>query len=170
MRDVHATIGPPGRLAAMLMSPSDPPVVYTLIALLAAIGLASRRWEIAAVAVVAPGLATAVTDFVLKPLFDRRYTGNLSYPSGHTVAAVAVLTVGVLTVASVRGRILALVVWLAVTASVATGLVGMDYHYPTDTLGGLAVAVGTVLPCAVLADVVVARSRRRVQVSAAAQR
>jgi membrane-associated phospholipid phosphatase len=39
----------------------------------------------------------------------------------------------------------------------AIGLVGMDYHYFTDTVGGFLVALGVTLPLTVLTDRLSAR-------------
>jgi hypothetical protein len=54
------------------------------------------------------------------------------------------------------------VVACAVTALVAAGVVGLRWHYFTDTVGGVALGTGTVLTLAFLIDLVpgVMRSRR----------
>jgi membrane-associated phospholipid phosphatase len=107
-----------------------------------------------------------LVESVAKPLFDRRMDGDLSYPSGHTAVAVSLLTVAALYLAAGRARPVQWIVlglWLSLTTSVAVGLVAMDYHYPTDTLGGVCLAVGIVLPSAVLADLLASvRQRGRI--------
>lgn len=149
----HATIGRP--LAEVLVSPTNPPVVYSLIAILVVVALVQRRWGAAMLAIGAPVVAVGLTEVVLKPAFDRRYYGHLSYPSGHTVGTVSALTVALLLVLAstpLLVRVLAWLVWLALIAALTTGLVAMNYHYPTDALGGLCLALGVVLPGAILAD------------------
>jgi membrane-associated phospholipid phosphatase len=156
---LHLAIG--HRLAEVLVSPTDPPVMYALIGVLVVIALFRRRWSVAILAVAGPAVAVLITENLLKPLFDRRYHGYLSYPSGHTVGAVAALTVALLTVlptaTSALTRTLAWLAWAGLIVALTTGLVAMDYHYPTDALGGIGLALGVVLPGAVLADLLSGR-------------
>jgi undecaprenyl-diphosphatase len=151
---VHLAVG--GPLAEVLVSPTDPPLMYTLVAVLVLIALLRRRWSVAVLAVAGPAVAVLITENLLKPLFDRRYHGYLSYPSGHTVGAVAALTVALLmvlpTATTTLTRTLAWLVWALLIVTLTTGLVAMNYHYPTDALGGFSLALGVVLPGAVLAD------------------
>jgi undecaprenyl-diphosphatase len=91
----------------------------------------------------------------LKPLINRRINDSLSFPSGHTTAAVSVaVVIAVALLGPSRPRwpgalryALAAVALLG-AAAVATALVGSGYHYSTDTLGGFCVAVGVVLTAA----------------------
>jgi undecaprenyl-diphosphatase len=95
---------------------------------------------------------------------NRRLNGYLGYPSGHTVSTASAWTVAMLGSAAgarIGRRVLALLAWVLVTGAVMMGLVGMDYHYPTDAVGGLCVALGVVLPGAALTDVLAARRTRR---------
>jgi len=153
-------VTPPTVATKVLGTFSSPVITYAVI--VATIGFAvwRRRWEVAGLAVLAPGLCVLLTE-LFKPLVDRRHSGYLSYPSGHTVSSVAAYTVAVLagTAAWTAGRrLLAWVVWLLVAVCVMTGLVAMNYHYPTDTFGALGIALGVTLPGALLADRL---SRRR---------
>lgn len=152
---VHATVGNRSGLAALLLGPTDTPVITAAVLALAITALARRRWDVALLAVAAPAIGVGAAELVLKPLFGRRLHGGLSYPSGHAVAAVAVYTVAALALASTATRRWQGVVaasWGLLTVTVMTGLVGMDCHYPTDTVGGVCVAVGVVLPCALVTD------------------
>lgn len=165
MARLHAVVGNKGRVAELLVWPSSPPVVYAVMAATVVFALWMRRWELAALAVLGPALAVALVELVGKPLVDRHLSGYLSYPSGHTVSTVSVLTVamlGLVTGTRIVLRVLALLIWLVVTGAVMVGLVAMNYHYPTDTLGGLGLALGIVLPLAILTDVAaIRRSRSR---------
>lgn len=157
---VRSAVGDRSAAADALTWTSSPPVVYALIAATAVAGLARRQREFAALAVASPALAVALVELAGKPLVDRHLAHYLCYPSGHAVSAVSALTVAVLGFAAgacPKRRLLALAVWGAGTCAVALGLVAMNYHYPTDVLGGVGVALGTALPSAVLADVAAKR-------------
>jgi membrane-associated phospholipid phosphatase len=156
-------VTPPTIATRILGALSNPVLVYAVIAALVAYGLWRRRWEVAALAVAAPGVCVLVTE-LSKPLFNRLHAGYLTYPSGHMASSAAAFTVAALVIttgwAGRRWR-LAWAVWLVVVVCTAAGLVAMNYHYPSDTIGGLCLALGTVAPGAVLADVVSARRDER---------
>lgn len=155
IHEVHATVGNRSWLAAVLLGPTDTPVILAAALVLVIAAVVRRRWNVALLAVATPAIGVGAAELVLKPLFGRRLHGGLSYPSGHAVAAVAVYTVAVLAVITAVARPwrhVALVGWGVLTVVVMTGLVGMDCHYPTDAIGGVCVGVGVVLPCVLGAD------------------
>jgi membrane-associated phospholipid phosphatase len=159
---VHATVGNGNGLAAFLLVPTDTVVIAGAVAVLIAAALIRRRWDVALLGAATPTICVMLTELALKPLFGRRLYGLLSYPSGHAVAAIAVYTVTMLALASATSRLwryIAAAGWIVLVAVVVTGLVGMNCHYPTDAVGGVCVAVGVVLPCAVGTDAF--RRRRR---------
>lgn len=108
-------------------------------------------------AAAAPLAAMATTSLVLKPVVDRTRSGELAFPSGHTTAitsmacAVAVL---VLSSPDVRRawRYSVLGAAALLSLGVAVSMTGRGYHYPSDTVGGLAVGVGVVLAVALVLD------------------
>lgn len=160
----YRLIGERSTLAMVLVSPSDAITVYLLIALVLGYGLLVRRWDVVILAAIGPALAIALGELIGKPLFDRTFPrGGLSYPSGHTVSAVAALTVALLVVLGLlrgpRRRWVAGLVWLLLVLTLMTGLVAMRYHYLTDTFGGVGLALGVVLPVAVLISRWTDRSR-----------
>ncbi|HEY4454355.1 MAG TPA: phosphatase PAP2 family protein [Pseudonocardiaceae bacterium] len=159
---VHAAVGNGAGLAVFLLVPTDTDVIGAAMALLAGVALCRRRWDIALLAVATPVACVAITELALKPLFARRLYGLFSYPSGHAVASIAVYTVAILAFASAASKLrrcFAIVGWIVLVAVVITGLVGMNCHYPTDAVGGVCVAVGVVLPCAILTDALHRRRR-----------
>ena len=161
---VHATVGNGEGLAAFLLLPTDTDVIACAVAVLVAVALCRRRWDVVLLAVATPSVCVAMTEFALKPLFGRRLYGLLSYPSGHAVASIAVYTVAILAFASAASRLrrwFAIAGWLVLAAVVVTGLVGMNCHYPTDAVGGVCVAVGVVLPCAIATDALRRGGRHR---------
>lgn len=102
----------------------------------------------AAVCLVAPAVALAITEYVMKPLVGRPVpTGDvhgLAYPSGHMAATAAVVAAAALAVPPCW-RKLAFVIGTGVDVSVAICLILLRYHYATDVLGGAAVAIGATL-------------------------
>ena len=127
-----------------------------------------RRPNGVVLAVTAVPVTAFLDDTVLKHLVDRTHLGQLSFPSGHTASAMTLATVlGVLLHDPARraatrvARAALVVVACAVTALVAVGVIGLRWHYFTDTVGGVALGTGTVLALAFLIDLVprVMRSR-----------
>jgi membrane-associated phospholipid phosphatase len=131
-----ADLGNPTQFVVMIVA-----LVATLIAL--------RRWRLALLGLTAPPLAAGLTELVLKPAFDRRFAGALAFPSAHSTAVFAVAFVVVLAVADLRVprfvAVAASVLALGVAIAVAAALVITGRHYATDTVGGAAVALATVL-------------------------
>jgi len=139
-----------GELAWLLVTPSEPPVLLPVGALVVAVCLAQRRWRGAVLVAVAPLLAVALNTWALKPAFDRMSERHLVYPSGHTVSIVAVCVVVVLLARPGVARWVAAVVGGLASLGVGIGLVVLGFHYPTDVLGGAAFAL-TVVPLVALA-------------------
>jgi membrane-associated phospholipid phosphatase len=164
-----AVIGPtvPTRILGTF---SNTFLIYGVVAVVAAYALWRRRWAAAGLAVLAPAVCALVTE-VSKPWFDRYHDGYLAYPSGHMATSAAALTVGVLVLRRRRPAwapwaLWALwatlwALWAVVIGATAAGLVALNYHYPSDTAGGLLLAWGVVLPGAVLADRFTRPGRRR---------
>lgn len=104
-------------------------------------------------------VAVGLDERVFKPFFGRTYLGFLSYPSGHTTAVFALAaTVTVLLLVTpqpARRRGLRMVVVAAsclVGGAVAAAVIGLRWHYFTDTVAGAAVGIGTVCAVALLLD------------------
>jgi membrane-associated phospholipid phosphatase len=106
----------------------------------------------------------------------RRHLGQLSFPGGHAASAMTLATVlGVLlhdparpTAARVA-RAALVVVACAVTALMAIGVIGLRWHYFTNTVGGVALGTGTVLSLALLIDLVPGPGARAARNSGAFQ-
>jgi membrane-associated phospholipid phosphatase len=119
-------------------------------------------------AVTAVPVTAFLDDRILKHLVDRTHSGQLSFPSGHAASAMTLATVlGVLlhyparrTSTRLAGAAL-VILTCAVTALVAIGVVGLRWHYFTDTVGGVALGTGTVLTLAFLIDLVPGMLRPR---------
>jgi hypothetical protein len=119
----------------------------------------SRRLAGVVLALTAVFIATRLDDALLKTLFGRTYLGALSYPSGHTSSVVALCCAYVVLfvlpaggAASSRWRRAGLVILLLLVVSTVLGVIGLRWHYFTDTVAGAAVAVATVCALCLLLD------------------
>ena len=142
------------------------PAVAFSAAIIGACLLAGRR-NGAVLAAVAVPAAAGLTDGLFKHLVDRTYLGVLSYPSGHTASVFAlVATVAVLllpapqltateTLRPLRGLLTGLACGVGIV--VAIGVMGLRWHYFTDTVADAAVGIGTVCGLAFLLDLPLAR-------------
>lgn len=143
----------PGAVLRVLVLPAEPGVLLGLGGVIVAISLLRRRFTAVLLAVAGPGIAVALNTFVLKPVFARRFTDYLAYPSGHTVSLVAVLTVLVLLCGTTRRALLCgVAVALVATCCAAVALVGLGYHYITDVFGGIGFAIAVVIALALVLD------------------
>jgi membrane-associated phospholipid phosphatase len=135
---------------------ADLPVVLGALAAILVIGLMRGRREVAWLAVLGPSLAMVLTELLFKPLVHRTSGDYLAFPSGHTTGIVSVAAVlGVILLGArlhAGLRAVLVVPLVAAVVLVATALVGLDYHYFTDTVGGFCVGVGSVITVAVLLD------------------
>ncbi|GAA3432436.1 hypothetical protein GCM10018954_020390 [Kutzneria kofuensis] len=153
-----------------LLHVADLQVVATVLAVVAVTAVLRARPDIAALAAIGPLVAIGLTELVLKPLVRRRYTGWLSYPSGHTVGMLSTCTVLGVILLGAGGLTLALrvamgVLLLAASVIVVLALIVDGFHYFTDTVAGTGLAVGIVLLVAMAVDTVtglVARPPARV--------
>lgn len=156
-----------GRFPALLRWLPDlgtlvPATVMTAALVLAC--LATRRWTGAALAALAVPAATALTEYVLKPVVGRTLGPSLTFPSGHATfmfalagaCAVLLLQPPRRRVPGVARLLLALMAML-LAAGVAAAMVAIGAHYFTDAVAGAAVGTGTVLACALILDQVTAR-------------
>ncbi|HEX3493537.1 MAG TPA: phosphatase PAP2 family protein [Streptosporangiaceae bacterium] len=140
----------------------------TVICVVLVLGcLALRRPRGAVLITVAVPVAIVITEYLLKPLFARKLGDWLVFPSGHetVVSAMAFALILVLT-GPARPALPAALRWLlaavalAATIALAPALITAHYHYFTDTIGGAAIGLGTVLATALTLDAVLARLAR----------
>ncbi len=155
-------------LALWLAAPgSTIPAVLLSVAVVAACLLAGRL-NGAVLAAAAVPAAVGLDEGILKPLVHRTYRGSLAYPSGHTTAVFALAaTVTVLLLAPPQpGRAKAL--RLSIPAAtcvlggvVAAAVIGLRWHYFTDTVAGAGVGIGTVCGIALILDLPAVRQPMR---------
>ena len=159
-----------GGRGTLLLWLAEPGGVIPAIAVSAAIAigcLIARRPNGAVLAVAAVPVATGLDDALLKHLFHRTYLGQLTFPSGHTTSATALTaTLAVLLLippqpaGTRKARVALIAAACVITAIVAAAVIGLRFHYFTDTVAGAAVGVGTVCALALLIDLAPAVTRR----------
>lgn len=159
---VVAALGAHPLLLDVLVWPGEP-VPFTAIAAAVALACVLRRWfEGAALVAISVPLATAVTEVVLKPLIGGTSWGN-PFPSGHVTSAFALGTAITVLLARVpRGLrlVLAFAAFL-LAGAVAIGVIGARMHHFSDTIGGAAAGIGTVLLTAFVLDLLLTTGRRQ---------
>jgi len=118
----------------------------TLVAgsILAALVVVLRDYWRALACLVAPTVAVVLAEYVLKPWIARRYAEVLTFPSGSVTAVAAVAAAWVLAV-PLRLRFLVVVIGAFVIGLECVAVVALQWHYPTDALGGALFGVGFVL-------------------------
>jgi membrane-associated phospholipid phosphatase len=138
---VHTSFDAHPAVLRILVTPSDAYVIVPVM-LLGVLWYAWRRdWWRAGFLLVAPELVVTLNTFALKYVWHRHFHHYLAYPSGHTVQFVAIATGFVLVAATARVRAAELVVAAVLLAAIAIGMIGFGYHYPTDIVGGTAIAI-----------------------------
>jgi membrane-associated phospholipid phosphatase len=156
--------GHPG-LAVRLASPGSLIPSAVLSAAIVIVCLLTGRLNGAVLAALAVPVAVGLVESLLKPLFHRTYLGNLVYPSGHTTAMFAVAaTVTVLLLVPpqpAKAKVLRIAIPAAayvLGCVVAVAVIGLRWHYFTDTVAGAAVGIGTVCGLALILDLPIVRS------------
>ncbi len=119
--------------------------VVMMAAALSLVALAWRDRVGAVLAIVAPGLTGALTEYVLKPLVNTpSLVGERAFPSGHAGGIVAVSVVAVVIVYRRWGAVAGLVLTpltIVPVIVVSHALLRLKFHYPTDVVGGALLAL-----------------------------
>jgi undecaprenyl-diphosphatase len=131
-------------------------------------------WRAVVLASAGPLAAALLAELALKPLVERRFHGDLAFPSGHAtgVTAVAAAAVVIVVAGRVGGRKTQFGTSLVATAAVVavgTSLVALDEHYATDVVGGVLLAAATVCALALALDRCPDRHRGDVRATAPPQ-
>jgi membrane-associated phospholipid phosphatase len=161
---VVAALGGHPLLLAVLVWPGEPVPFIVMAAALALACVLRRRYQGAALVAISVPLATAVTELVLKPLIGATSWGN-PFPSGHVTNVVALATALTVLLARVPRRlrlVLACTAFL-MAGAVALGVIGAQMHHFSDTVGGAAVGIGTVLLTALILELLFSTRRRQLR-------
>ena len=161
---VISGIGGHYRLLPWLAAPGTTVPAAALSGAILIACLLAGRLNGAVLAAAAVPVSTSLDEGLLKPLIHRTYLGGLSYPSGHTTTMFALAaTITVLLVIPpqpARTRVPRLLLTAAayvLAAVVVTAVIGLRWHYFTDTVAGAAVGIGTVCGLALILDLPVVR-------------
>jgi undecaprenyl-diphosphatase len=134
------------------------PAGLVSLIMVAACLLTGRRGGAVLAATAVPATA-ALNDAVIKPLVHRTVLGHPAYPSGHVASILAVTaTLAVLLALPPQRpvaravRLLILMAAGVLACGVAVAVIGLRWHYFTDTVGGAAVGTGTVCALALILD------------------
>lgn len=151
-------------LGLWLVAPGSPLPAAVLSAAIAVACLLAGRLNGAVLAAAAVPVANGLVEGLLKPLVHRTYLGTVAYPSGHTTAIVTLAaTVTVLLLVPPRParagalRVLVPAVAWAAVVVVAVALIGLSWHYFTDTVAGAAVGISAVCGLSLVLDLPPAR-------------
>ena len=129
--------------ATLITQICNPEPFVILGAVIVLVALVRRRPRVA-LAVVAILLCANLTTELLKPLLPARLLPGLSHavrswPSGHATAAMSLALCAVL-VAPRRLRPVAAVVGAGFAVAVSYSILTLEWHWPSDVLGGFLVA------------------------------
>jgi membrane-associated phospholipid phosphatase len=127
-----------------------PASVLTVVLAASCLLSTPRRLNGAVLGATAIPVTALLCDEVFKPIFHRTYLGDLSYPSGHTATMFALATA--VTILAFRPRAAWRVITFGAACVVAIGVIGVRWHYFTDTMAGAALGSGTVCGLALLLD------------------
>src|SRR5438552_14240852 len=150
-----------GGLALWLAYPGTTVPAVVLSVVIAVACLLTGRIRGALLAIAAVPVAVGLCEVLIKPLVHRTYIGQVVYPSGHTATIFALAaTITVLLLASPWSavarplRLLILAVAYLAAVAVVVGVIGVRFHYVTDTVAGAAVGTGTVCGLALVLDLI----------------
>lgn len=140
-------------------------VILVALVALAVVGFVRRALFRVAVYAALGGAALFANEYVVKPLVQRSYVGELSFPSGNVTAVCATalaVWLALYPLVGRRTRRLVLVVGVVWTLAMALAVVGAQWHTPVDDLGSLLLCLGVVVGGAAAYEHVAAlwRSRR----------
>jgi len=111
---------------------------------LAAAVVAGRDRRRALACAVAPALAVLLTEYLVKPVIARRYLGALAFPSGTTTAIASLATAWAIAVPP-RLRPPVVAVGAVLVGLACAAVTALQWHLPTDALGGALFGAGVVL-------------------------
>jgi membrane-associated phospholipid phosphatase len=123
------------------------PAVVVVLVVCFALGLAKRAFlRIALYAGLAVG-AILISEHIAKPLVQRTYFSELTFPSGSVTAASATavaMWLALFPLLERRARIASLILGLAWILLMSSAVVGGLWHTPLDVVGSLLLSVGII--------------------------
>lgn len=120
-------------------------VSFLVVGSILAALMAVRRDRLRALAcLVGPGLSVVLVEWLLKPVIARRFATVLTFPSGTTTVVASVATAWALAVPRQFAPV-AVVIGAFLVGLECIAVIALQWHLPTDALGGVVVGAGVVL-------------------------
>lgn len=162
---VFSWLGAPSTTAswAQLSEFLGTPLIVAALLMSAALGVARRGLVRVIVFAAIAGAAFLVSEHVAKPLVQRSYYGELTFPSGSVTAVSATALAMWLALHPLlgrKGRVVLSVLGGAWTLLTALAVVGALWHTPLDDLGSLLLSAGIVASGAGILEYVANRKAR----------
>jgi hypothetical protein len=123
------------------------PAIAAVVGVSFVLGLAKRAFLRVALYLAFAAGALLVSDQVVKPLVQRTYYGELTFPSGNVTAVSATALAMWLALGPLLGRRIrfaTLVCGVAWTVLMSLAVVGAQWHTPLDAIGSILLSVGIV--------------------------
>ncbi len=130
-------------LAELLTAPA---VFAAMIAALVVGRLKQATWRVVLYAVLAV-TALLISEHVAKPLVQRTYYGELTFPSGSVTAVSATVLAICFALGprlGVRARNVVLAIGVAWIVLISLAVIGAHWHTPLDVVGSILLSVGIV--------------------------
>ena len=146
---ILAWLGPPSavRSWADLVELLGAPAVGAVLFASFALGVVRRAYFRVAVYTVFAAAALLISEHVAKPLVQRTYNAELTFPSGHVTAVSATalsMWLALYPLLGKRARGVTLVLGVAWTLLMSLAVVGALWHTPLDAVGSILLSVGIV--------------------------
>lgn len=146
---VFSWLGAPTTTAtwAVLSERLASPVIAAVLVVTVAVGIARRALLRVAVYAALAALAFLLSEHVAKPLIERSYNGELTFPSGSITAVTATAlgaSLALYPLLGKRARVATFVIGAAWIFLTAAAVVGGQWHTPLDVLGSILLSVGIV--------------------------
>jgi hypothetical protein len=151
---VLAWLGPPSAVGswADLAKLIAAPVVGAVLLVSFAFGLVRRAFLRVAVYTALGAAALLISEHVAKPLVQRTYYGELTFPSGSVTAVAATalaMWLALYPLIGRRARNIMLALGVAWTLATSMTVVAAHWHTPLDAVGSILLSVGIVCAGAV---------------------
>ena len=104
-------------------------------------------------------VALLLSEHIVKPLVERTYEGELTFPSGNVTAVSAIAVAMWLALFPVLGKSAAVVIFISAWPGTPMSLavVGAHWHTPVDAVGSLVLSVGIVTAGAAVFETIASR-------------
>ena len=137
------------------------PAISVALVVSLAVGLSRRAFLRVVVYAALGAAALIISEELAKPLVQRTFDTEFTFPSGHVTAVSATalaMWLALYPLLRVPARAVTLVLGVAWTLLMALAVVGASWHTPLDALGSLLLSVGIVTGGAALVEPAVSRA------------